>query len=234
MASPVWPTNSAREPAIRAVLRAPIRTSSASPPSRRWLTPCLETYINTPDLTLLAVPELQMWRFHAACRNWPDPDLFFPNPREFRRSVQARRVCTTCPVVEECLRAATRDGDSCGIRGGLTEKERERLRGKQSARPDLRLVYANVLAAAAGQHVKLSRREADLLCAYAEANDIPWQTWGIALGIKTRSGAWKRMEKSRIDAGDPDRGPERRRDLAVLKGKAERDAPRRMVRMVAA
>lgn len=53
------------------------------------------------------------WREHAACRT-EDPDLFFPigttGPAALQTE-QAKAVCRTCPVQEQCLRWALDTGD---------------------------------------------------------------------------------------------------------------------------
>ena len=71
------------------------------------------------------------WQQDAACKDVPDPDVFFPGKGE--EGEAAKRVCAGCPVMGECLafalatmRAAERDH---GVYGGLTPAERARLRG---------------------------------------------------------------------------------------------------------
>jgi WhiB family redox-sensing transcriptional regulator len=71
------------------------------------------------------------WQQDAACKDTPDPDVFFPGKGEHGEA--AKRVCAGCPVIGECLefalatmRAPERDH---GVYGGLTPAERARLRG---------------------------------------------------------------------------------------------------------
>jgi hypothetical protein len=71
------------------------------------------------------------WQQEAACKDVPDPDVFFPGKGEDAEA--AKQVCAGCPVLGECLefalatmRAAERDH---GVYGGLTPAERARLRG---------------------------------------------------------------------------------------------------------
>jgi WhiB family transcriptional regulator, redox-sensing transcriptional regulator len=71
------------------------------------------------------------WQQHAACKDAPDPDVYFPGKGEDAEA--AKEVCAGCPVLGECLafalatmRAADRDH---GVYGGLTPTERARLRG---------------------------------------------------------------------------------------------------------
>lgn len=65
------------------------------------------------------------WQENAACLD-ADPDLFFPERGSPGDS--AKRVCVTCSVRLECLEYALANGERYGIWGGLTERERTRLR----------------------------------------------------------------------------------------------------------
>jgi hypothetical protein len=57
------------------------------------------------------------------------PELFFPEEirDETRRklaSLIAKRMCSTCPIVEECFRYAIESGQKYGIWGGTSPNER--------------------------------------------------------------------------------------------------------------
>jgi WhiB family redox-sensing transcriptional regulator len=69
------------------------------------------------------------WRFDAACAS-VDPDLFFPRRGE-EGSSQAKAVCATCPVRQDCLDAAILEGERYGIWGGLNYHERVAYRKAQ-------------------------------------------------------------------------------------------------------
>lgn len=69
------------------------------------------------------------WQEQAECLH-ADPDLFFPERGSPGDS--AKRVCVTCPVRLECLEYALANGERYGIWGGLTERERTRLRRQAS------------------------------------------------------------------------------------------------------
>ncbi|MEY9848344.1 hypothetical protein ABH940_005445 [Streptacidiphilus sp. BW17] len=192
-----------------------------------------------PVPTPIDEPGSQYWRFDAACRAHSDPDLFFPKPRQHRQTAKAKRICGTCPVVAECLESALRNGDEYGIRAGLTEQEREaqhqrRLYEPHQRPPANRLSYQRVLLAARGEEIELSDREADLLCAFADADEIPWRTWSVSLGITSKSGAWKRKVRARVDPADPEVGPQRQQELADLIVLADLQAPRRVGQQAAA
>lgn len=65
------------------------------------------------------------WDLLAACRDAPDPDLWFPvSPRE---TALAKLACSVCPVKADCLRYALDNGLDYGIFGGLTADERRKL-----------------------------------------------------------------------------------------------------------
>lgn len=65
------------------------------------------------------------WQELGSCKD-ADPDLFFPERGSPGDS--AKRVCVTCPVRIECLEYALANGERYGVWGGLTERERTRLR----------------------------------------------------------------------------------------------------------
>ena len=68
------------------------------------------------------------WRARAACRNTPDPELFFPlDTGPAARQVAAKAICARCPVLAEC-RSWAISHEAYGIWGGLTEHQRARLR----------------------------------------------------------------------------------------------------------
>ena len=78
------------------------------------------------------------WRKDAACRD-TDPDLFFPERGASTR--EAKEVCRGCVVRENCLEYALANGEKFGIWGGLSERERRRLR-RQRAQSTRRSVSA--------------------------------------------------------------------------------------------
>jgi WhiB family redox-sensing transcriptional regulator len=67
------------------------------------------------------------WMNQAAC-SASDPDLFFPDPGAPAVQIaEAKRICSACPVQQQCLRDAMARGDTEAICGGLTVEERHRL-----------------------------------------------------------------------------------------------------------
>lgn len=85
----------------------------------------------------LVAPDLdRAWQSHAACRDAPDPDIFFPAKGE--HGDQAKEVCATCPVTAPCLDFALKISQGTydhGIYGGTTPGERSELR-RRLARAD--------------------------------------------------------------------------------------------------
>jgi WhiB family redox-sensing transcriptional regulator len=65
------------------------------------------------------------WQDLANCLG-VDPDLFFPERGASTR--EAKEVCKGCSVRAECLEYALSNGERFGIWGGLSERERRRLR----------------------------------------------------------------------------------------------------------
>ena len=65
------------------------------------------------------------WQTRANCMG-VDPDLFFPERGQSTR--EAKEVCRGCVVREDCLEYALANGEKFGIWGGMSERERRRLR----------------------------------------------------------------------------------------------------------
>ncbi len=65
------------------------------------------------------------WQDQANCLG-VDPDLFFPERGASTR--EAKEVCKGCVVRGDCLEYALGNGEKFGIWGGLSERERRRLR----------------------------------------------------------------------------------------------------------
>lgn len=70
------------------------------------------------------------WTRHAACRG-VDPDLFFPERGQ--DTEPAKAVCRTCPVIDECLDHALRNGEKRGVWGGTSERQRRQMRSEWAA-----------------------------------------------------------------------------------------------------
>ncbi|MFB4193369.1 WhiB family transcriptional regulator [Streptomyces carpaticus] len=113
------------------------------------------------------------WQEQAACLpaydNPIDPELFFPEPDETDRIATAKALCSACPVRRVCLDTALENGDRHGIRGGMTEEEREPLHRKLPARLD----YARVHATLAGRDIHLTDAERGAVVRAAYQANVP-------------------------------------------------------------
>ncbi len=65
------------------------------------------------------------WQLRANCMG-VDPELFFPERGSSTR--EAKEVCRGCVVSEDCLEFAIANGEKFGIWGGMSERERRRVR----------------------------------------------------------------------------------------------------------
>jgi WhiB family redox-sensing transcriptional regulator len=71
------------------------------------------------------VEDEQSWQERALCAQ-TDPEAFFPEKGGSTRD--AKKVCLTCDVKAECLEYALAHDERFGIWGGLSERERRRLK----------------------------------------------------------------------------------------------------------
>ncbi|WP_156628624.1 WhiB family transcriptional regulator [Mycobacterium sp. 1274756.6] len=65
------------------------------------------------------------WQDQALCAQ-TDPEAFFPEKGGSTR--EAKKICQRCPVRGECLEYALAHDERFGIWGGLSERERRRLK----------------------------------------------------------------------------------------------------------
>jgi WhiB family redox-sensing transcriptional regulator len=65
------------------------------------------------------------WQADALCAQ-TDPESFFPEKGGSTRD--AKKICTSCEVRGECLEYALANDERFGIWGGLSERERRKLR----------------------------------------------------------------------------------------------------------
>jgi WhiB family redox-sensing transcriptional regulator len=81
------------------------------------------------DIASLCDRQEREWQSRANCMG-VDPDLFFPERGASTR--EAKEVCRGCVVREDCLEYALANGEKFGIWGGLSERERRRLRRQRA------------------------------------------------------------------------------------------------------
>ncbi|MGW0036541.1 WhiB family transcriptional regulator [Gordonia sp. NPDC003376] len=67
----------------------------------------------------------EQWQDRALCAQ-TDPEAFFPEKGGSTR--EAKRICSGCEVKAECLEYALANDERFGIWGGLSERERRRLK----------------------------------------------------------------------------------------------------------
>ncbi|ANW63780.1 transcriptional regulator WhiB2 [Mycolicibacterium murale] len=70
-------------------------------------------------------PADDQWQERALCAQ-TDPEAFFPEKGGSTR--EAKRICLGCDVKNECLEYALANDERFGIWGGLSERERRRIK----------------------------------------------------------------------------------------------------------
>ena len=132
------------------------------------------------------------WQDQALCAQ-TDPEAFFPDKGGSTR--EAKRVCRSCEVRAECLEYALEHDERFGIWGGMSERERRRLKREASG--------GGVPAASAGPAV-----EEFPLCGAGLHRLVPGST---CINLKTGAEDCKACrDAARVRAGD------RRSDLGSL------------------
>jgi WhiB family transcriptional regulator, redox-sensing transcriptional regulator len=84
-------------------------------------------------------PEERRWQERANCLG-VDPDLFFPERGASTK--EAKGVCRGCEVRVDCLEYALSNGEKFGIWGGLSERERRRVRRQRALERQRRALTA--------------------------------------------------------------------------------------------
>ncbi len=64
------------------------------------------------------------WQSRALCAQ-TDPEAFYPEQGGSTR--EAKKVCLTCEVRDDCLESAQANDERFGVWGGLSERERRKL-----------------------------------------------------------------------------------------------------------
>jgi len=90
--------------------------------------PALPTAVPSNVLPIFGEPDddgIMGWQERALCAQ-TDPEAFFPEKGGSTR--EAKKVCTGCDVRSECLEYALANDERFGIWGGLSERERRKLK----------------------------------------------------------------------------------------------------------
>lgn len=69
------------------------------------------------------------WQKHAACAGM-DVNIFFPKRGETEKAKQAKKICASCPVVDDCREYSielAKEFDTVGIFGGLAAINRKHV-----------------------------------------------------------------------------------------------------------
>jgi WhiB family redox-sensing transcriptional regulator len=98
--------------------------SAPARPARAHLTvvPDAPIAFETEDSS---APVADQWQDRALCAQ-TDPEAFFPEKGGSTR--EAKKICLGCEVRHECLEYALEHDERFGIWGGLSERERRRLK----------------------------------------------------------------------------------------------------------
>lgn len=79
------------------------------------------------DRVFPALREIE-WQESALCRQ-TDPEAFFPEKGASTR--EAKLVCSRCDVRGECLKYALDHDERFGVWGGMSERERRKLKRRE-------------------------------------------------------------------------------------------------------
>lgn len=78
----------------------------------------------TADFWLEDLRDRPAWQEEALCAQ-SDPEAWYPE--QGGSTLEAKRICQSCPVRTECLTAALANQERFGIWGGHSERERRKL-----------------------------------------------------------------------------------------------------------
>jgi WhiB family redox-sensing transcriptional regulator len=107
--------------------RSAVRITAVDPETGTGLDPDLAAamFEQLMESVLDGEVEPEEWQDRALCAQ-TDPESFFPEKGGSTR--EAKRICGSCEVRAECLEYALAQDERFGIWGGLSERERRRLR----------------------------------------------------------------------------------------------------------
>ena len=83
----------------------------------------------SPLWGLFMPAEATSWQYNALCAQ-TDPEAFFPEKGGSTR--EAKSICAKCPVREQCLEWALEHDERFGIWGGLSERERRKVKKERA------------------------------------------------------------------------------------------------------
>jgi WhiB family transcriptional regulator, redox-sensing transcriptional regulator len=110
---------------LRGLMGGTPHTTTGSPMSEVISRPRLSLVPDTVEDFDMAEIETESWQDRALCAQ-TDPEAFFPEKGGSTR--EAKKICLGCEVRSECLDYALAHDERFGIWGGLSERERRRLK----------------------------------------------------------------------------------------------------------
>lgn len=113
--------------APRAQARSAVRITATDVETGKVLDPdlALTMFERLMESVLDGEADPEEWQDRALCAQ-TDPESFFPEKGGSTR--EAKRICGDCEVRADCLEYALAQDERFGIWGGLSERERRRLR----------------------------------------------------------------------------------------------------------
>lgn len=100
----------------------------------------------------------QPWMAQALCRE-TDTDGFFPDPGDSLTARAAIQTCRLCDVREQCLNYAITHGETHGVWGGMTPRERHAHSRREGRRRSCRHCGTGFAAVGAVQFCSQECRE---------------------------------------------------------------------------
>lgn len=97
----------------------------AGVPDDWFVDPLVRGVPGTPGAHANDEEDALAWQADALCAQ-TDPEAFFPEKGGSTR--EAKKICALCPVRAQCLEYALKNDERFGIWGGLSERERRKLR----------------------------------------------------------------------------------------------------------
>ncbi|GAA3904520.1 WhiB family transcriptional regulator [Streptomyces gulbargensis] len=136
---------------------------------------------STSTTSLRGIADIS-WHARGACRDLEADEadrLFFSAPRAHADIAEAKTICGTCPVRQDCFTHALDNDIRWGMWGGLTEAERRPWHAKVAKRLD----YTRVRAAIMGRDVHLTAAERDAVTRHAYVRGWAPERLAYAFGI---------------------------------------------------
>jgi WhiB family redox-sensing transcriptional regulator len=110
---------------LRGVVGGTPHTNTGTARTSAIARPHLSLVPDAPDVFPRVPVTREQWQDRALCAQ-TDPEAFFPEKGGSTR--EAKKICLGCEVRTECLEYALAHDERFGIWGGLSERERRRLK----------------------------------------------------------------------------------------------------------